>query len=59
LAPLDYEVGHFPIEFSEKGCFPTFEWAKSNFTTFGLPGKILLATTGNLCFSLKTGIQMR
>jgi len=27
--PLDFEI------FSKKGCFLSFEWEKSNFTTFG------------------------
>ena len=34
LALLDFEI------FSKKGCFPDFEWEKTNYTTFGLPGKI-------------------
>jgi len=29
LDPLDFE------NFSKKGCFLSFEWKKSNFTTFG------------------------
>jgi len=36
LTPLDFE------NFSKKGCFLSFDWEKSNFTTFGsLPRKIL------------------
>jgi len=31
LAFLDFKI------FCKKGCFPSFEWEKSNFTTFGLP----------------------
>jgi len=33
LVPLDFEI------FSKKGCFLSFEWEKSNFTTFGPPWK--------------------
>jgi len=32
--PLDFEI------FSTKGCFFSFKWEKTNFTTFGPPGKI-------------------
>jgi len=31
LVPLDLE------NFSKKGCFPSFEWGKTNFATFGPP----------------------
>jgi len=32
--------------FSKKGCFLSFEWEKTNFTTFGPPGKILEKSPG-------------
>jgi len=35
LAPLDFG------NFSKKCCFLSFEWEKTNFTTFGPPTKIL------------------
>ena len=33
LGPLDFE------NFTKKGCFLSFEWEKTNFTTFGPPWK--------------------
>jgi len=40
LAPLDFE------HFGKKGCFLSFEWEKTNFTTFGPPVKILEKSPG-------------
>jgi len=46
--PVDFKIWHFPTKFSaRKGCFLSFEWAKSNIATFASAGKILLLPLEN------------